>query len=72
MIAQNGSLTSDVWAPITLALASSRAVLQLSLPNPTTNIAIARSAVWAGYSALPMALDFCEGTIAQGTGQGHA
>lgn len=70
VLAQNGSLSTDVWAPIALGLASSRAVLQLSLPNPTTNIAIARAAVWAGYSALHMALDFCEGTIAQGTEPG--
>ncbi len=63
----NGSLTADVWNPITLAVAGARNVLQLDLPNPTTNINVARAATWAGYAVLHMALDFCEGTIAQGT-----
>jgi starch-binding outer membrane protein, SusD/RagB family len=66
----NGSLNGDVWGNITLAVAGSRAVLQLALPNPTTNINIARAATWAGFSVLQMALDFCEGTIAQGTQPG--
>lgn len=70
VLPQNGSHNADVWAPLTLALASSRAVLQLTLPNPTTNIAIARAATWAGFSVLHMATDFCEGTIAQGTQPG--
>lgn len=70
VLAQNVSLNGDVWVTITLALSSSRQVLELDLPNPTTNIAYARAALWAGYSALHMALDFCEGTIAQGTQPG--
>jgi hypothetical protein len=70
VLAQNTSLNGDVWTNITLALASSRTVLQLDLPNKASNIAVARAAVWAGYSALHMAMDFCEGTIAQGTEPG--
>ncbi len=66
----NISHSVDVWVPLTLALASSRTVLNLDLPNKATNVAIARAALWAGYSALFMATDFCEGTIAQGTQPG--
>ncbi len=66
----NGSLNADVWTNITVALSSARTVLNLSLPTPTTNINMARSATWAGFSALLMASDFCEGTIAQGTQPG--
>lgn len=66
----NGSLNGDVWANITLGVAGARAVLQLALPTPTTNINIARAATWAGFSVLHMATDFCEGTIAQGTDPG--
>jgi starch-binding outer membrane protein, SusD/RagB family len=66
----NGSLNVDVWTNITVALSSARTVLNLNLPTPTTNLNLARAATWAGYSALLMATDFCEGTIAQGTEPG--
>jgi hypothetical protein len=66
----NGSLTADLWNNITLGVAGARAVLQLDLPTPTTNINVARAATWAGFSVLHMATDFCEGTIAQGTQPG--
>ncbi|MGH7711683.1 MAG: hypothetical protein ACREOG_10395 [Gemmatimonadaceae bacterium] len=66
----NGSLNGDLWVNITLAVAGARTVLQLALPTPTTNINVARAATWAGFSALTMGLDFCEGTIAQGVDPG--
>ena len=66
----NVSLNGDLWANITLGVAGARAVLQLALPTPTTNINVARAATWAGFSVLHMATDFCEGTIAQGTDPG--
>ncbi|MFN8667299.1 MAG: hypothetical protein U0164_08865 [Gemmatimonadaceae bacterium] len=59
----NGSLASDVWAPISLSAASTKIVLDLALPNPTTNINYARAAVWRGYSFVIMAQDFCTGVV---------
>ncbi len=44
----NGSLTADLWNNITLGVAGARAVLQLQLPTPTSNINLARAATWAG------------------------
>lgn len=62
----NGSLDSDVWTPLSLAAASSRIVLDLALPTPTTNINLARAALWRGYSFILMAQDFCSGTVDSG------
>lgn len=59
----NGSLATDVWAPISLAAASSKIVLDLALPTPTTNINYARAAVWRGYTFVYMAQDFCTGVV---------
>jgi hypothetical protein len=66
----NGSLNTDLWINITLAVAGARNVLQLELPEPSKNINLARAATWAGFAVLHMATDFCEGTIAQGTDPG--
>ncbi len=62
----NGSLNSDVWAPISLATASAKTVLDLTLPNPTTNISLARAATFRGFSILMMATDFCTGSLSSG------
>lgn len=62
----NSSLLADVWQPLTLATASSQIVLALDLPNPTSNISLARAATFRGYSILSMATDFCTGTISSG------
>jgi hypothetical protein len=62
----NGSLLTDVWQPITLAAASTKIVLDLTLPTPTTNINIARAATFRGYAVLHMATDFCNGTLSAG------
>src|ERR1019366_8624973 len=59
----NGSLLSDVWTPIALAAASTKIVLDLTLPSPTTNINIARAATFRGYAVLHMATDFCNGDL---------
>lgn len=59
----NGSLNTDVWQPISLAAASAKTVLDLDLPNPTTNINIARAATFRGFSILMIATDFCTGTL---------
>ena len=62
----NGSLNADVWAPLSLAAASTKIVLDLSLPTPTTNISLARAAAFRGFSTLFMATDFCSGTLSGG------
>ncbi len=62
----NGSLVGDVWTPISLAAASSKIVLDLTLPNPTTNINYERAQVWRGYAFVIMAQDFCTGTVDSG------
>lgn len=62
----NGSLNTDVWQPLSLAAASTQIVLALDLPNPTTNISLARAATFRGFSVLQMATDFCTGTLSSG------
>jgi hypothetical protein len=62
----NGSLNADLWQPISLAAASSKIVLDLDLPTPTTNVHLARSAMVRGYSTLFMANDFCTGALSEG------
>ena len=62
----NGSLQADVWAPISLAAASAKTVLDLTLPTPTTNINLARAATFRGFAILQIASDFCTGTLSSG------
>ncbi len=62
----NGSLLTDVWNPIQLAAASSKIVLDLTLPTPTTNINIARAATFRGFAVLLIANDFCAGSLSGG------
>lgn len=62
----NGSLNGDVWQPISLAVASAKLVLDLTLPSPTSNINYARAAAFRGFSILSMATDFCAGTLSGG------
>lgn len=66
IVPENGSLLTDVWQPISLAAASSKIVLDLTLPTPTTNINIARAAAFRGFSVLHMATDFCTGALSSG------
>ncbi|MEI6741120.1 MAG: RagB/SusD family nutrient uptake outer membrane protein [Gemmatimonadaceae bacterium] len=62
----NGSLSGDVWGPISVAAASAKAVLDLTLPNPTSNINVARAATFRGFAVLMMATDFCTGALSSG------
>ena len=62
----NGSLNADLWIPLSRAAASSKIVVDLALPTPTTNVNLARSAMVRGFSALFMADDFCSGTLSSG------
>lgn len=62
----NGSLNVDVWQPISLAAASAKIVLDLTLPSPSTNLNIARAATFRGFAILQIATDFCSGTLSSG------
>ena len=62
----NGSLNTDVWQPLSLAAASTKILLDLELPNPTTNVNYARASLWRGYSFVFMAEHFCQGTVDSG------
>ncbi len=62
----NGSLSADVWAPISLAAASTKTVMDLQLPNATSNINYARAATFRGFSILMIATDFCTGALSSG------
>jgi hypothetical protein len=62
----NGSLQTEVWAPISLAVASAKTVLDLTLPNPTTNINYARAATFRGFAIMQIATDFCTGSLSSG------
>jgi starch-binding outer membrane protein, SusD/RagB family len=62
----NGSLNGDVWAPLSRAIASAKTVLDLELPNPTSNLSLARAATFRGFAMLQMASDFCTGTFSSG------
>ncbi|MBI2407404.1 MAG: hypothetical protein HYV19_03775 [Gemmatimonadetes bacterium] len=62
----NTSLNGDVWRPISLAAASAKTVMDLDLPNPTSNINYARAATFRGFSILMIATDFCTGALSSG------
>ena len=62
----NGSLNDEVWRPISLAAASAKAVLDLTLPNPTTNINLARAATFRGFAIMQIATDFCTASLSSG------
>lgn len=61
----NGTLAGR-WAGLQLVAASGKILLDLALPNPTTNINLARGAAFRGYGILYLALDFCSGTLSSG------
>lgn len=62
----NGSLNTEVWGPLSRAIASAKLVLDLSLPEPERNISVARAATFRGFAILQMASDFCTGTFSGG------
>lgn len=62
----NTSLSGDVWSPISLAAASAKTVMDLTLPTPTSNINYARAATFRGFSILQIATDFCTGSLSSG------
>lgn len=63
---QNGSLDTDVWFPLSQAVASAYLVLKTTLPDPATNINYARVHLVLGFSYVFMAEQFCQGTVLSG------
>jgi hypothetical protein len=61
----NGTLAAR-WTGLQLGAASGKILLDLAMPNPATNISIARAAAFRGYSVLYIAIDFCSGTLSAG------
>src|SRR6185503_3680104 len=63
---QNGSLDTDVWFPLSLAVVSSYKVLRAALPDTATNVHYARVNMVLGFSYVFMAEQFCQGTVLSG------
>ena len=61
--AANGSHNVDVWSPLSQAAVANHFVIELDLPNPTTNINYVRAHTWLGYSFVLMAAQFCQGVV---------
>lgn len=61
----NGQNTA-MWRAMQLAVASGKLLLDLTLPNPTTNIHIARAASFRAWGMLFLGSEFCTGTISSG------
>ena len=70
IVAQNGSLLTDVWTPLSQAAASAYLVINAGLPNPGSNINVARADLFLGYSYVFMAEHFCQGTVLSGPRRG--
>jgi len=66
IVPQNGSLQTDVWEPLSRAASAAYLVLNAGLPDPATNINIARADLFLGYSYVFMAEQFCQGTVLSG------
>lgn len=61
----NGQNTA-MWRAMQLAVASGKLLLDLTLPNPTTNINISRAATFRAYAMLFLGSEFCTGTVSSG------
>jgi hypothetical protein len=61
----NGQATAQ-WRDMSLAAASAKLLLDLTLPNPASNIHVARTATFRGYAMLFLATDFCTGALSSG------
>jgi starch-binding outer membrane protein, SusD/RagB family len=55
-----------MWRDMQLAVASGKLLLDLPLPNPTTNINIARAATFRAFAMLFLGSEWCSGTISSG------
>jgi starch-binding outer membrane protein, SusD/RagB family len=54
------------WRDMSRAAASAKLLLDLDLPNPTTNLDIARASLFRAYAMTYLATDFCSGTLSGG------
>lgn len=66
VVIQNGSLNGDVWFPLSQSASSAYLVLDAGLPNPESNLNVARANLFLAYSYLFMAEHFCRGTVRSG------
>ncbi|HLB38546.1 MAG TPA: hypothetical protein VJL31_18395 [Gemmatimonadales bacterium] len=66
IVIQNGSLNGDVWFPLSQSVASAYLVLNAGLPNPESNLNVARANFFLAWSYLFMAEHFCRGTVQAG------
>ncbi len=57
---------NGMWQAMSLAAASGKLLLDLTLPNPTTNINIARAATFRAFAMLFLGSEFCTGTLSSG------
>jgi len=62
----NGSLSTDVWFPLSQAAASSYLVLEKALPTPTTNENYEKAHFALAFAYTFMAENFCQGTVRSG------
>ncbi len=62
---QNADLATSLWGSASLAAVDGETVLNLPLPNPTSNILFAQAALFRGFAILDMAVDWCQMDLAQ-------
>jgi hypothetical protein len=62
----NGSLSADVWFPLSQTVASSYLMLEKELPTPDTNTNYQKVHFSLAWSFLFMAEAFCQGTVRSG------
>ncbi len=62
----NGSLSTDVWFPLSQSASSTYLVLNIALPTPTSNVNNQKAHFALAWSFLMMAENFCQGTIRGG------
>jgi hypothetical protein len=68
IVTTNGPLNTNMWSPLSVALATNDQVLQVlaGSEGEGTNINVARSALFAGYSLVLMSEAFCQSVIRGG------
>jgi starch-binding outer membrane protein, SusD/RagB family len=62
----NGSLSTDVWFPLSQTAASSYLVLEIDLPDPASNVNYQKAHFALAWAYLFMAENFCQGTVRAG------
>jgi starch-binding outer membrane protein, SusD/RagB family len=62
----NGSLSTDVWFPLSQSAASTYLVLEIDLPTPESNTNYQKAHFALAWSFLFMAENFCQGAVRSG------